>query len=165
MAANQSSHLQPNGSNFATWVAGLNRVLCVDFNSEHSVNDSPSLLENSSPQENRVVSHFINVTLPSDFSLFIVIISSHMTAKEFFDTIREICFPGNHFQKLKVVCDLVDILIKNGLGQQKTNSTVIRKTFAMFKKLAVEADKLEGLLAQTACHTPLLLIKWHLNSS
>ncbi|MBW0527251.1 hypothetical protein O181_066966 [Austropuccinia psidii MF-1] len=44
--ANWSSHLQSNRSNFAKWVVGLNQVLCIALNSELSVDDCPSLLEN-----------------------------------------------------------------------------------------------------------------------
>ncbi|MBW0482318.1 hypothetical protein O181_022033 [Austropuccinia psidii MF-1] len=93
-AANCSNHLQGNGSNFADWVSGLNRVLCVALNSELSVNDSPSLLKNHSPQENRAISHFIDATLPPDFALCIGVILSYTTAKEFFDT-KTRCCPGN----------------------------------------------------------------------
>ncbi|MBW0464015.1 hypothetical protein O181_003730 [Austropuccinia psidii MF-1] len=33
-AANRSSHLHHNGSSFAEWVGGINRVLCIAFNLE-----------------------------------------------------------------------------------------------------------------------------------
>ncbi|MBW0479846.1 hypothetical protein O181_019561 [Austropuccinia psidii MF-1] len=131
--------------------------------SELSVDNSPSLLENRSAQENRAVSHFINAMLPPNFTLCIGVIPSHTMAKEFFDAIKARCCPGNHFQKLKVMRDLVNMLVDNGSGQPRTKSVVIlsiRKTFAMFKKLGVEADKLEGLLAQAACHAPLPSIRW-----
>ncbi|MBW0540558.1 hypothetical protein O181_080273 [Austropuccinia psidii MF-1] len=61
-AADRSNHLLQDGSNVAEWVAGLNRVLCVAFNSEHLVEELPSLLNNCSAQENRAISHFINAT-------------------------------------------------------------------------------------------------------
>ncbi|MBW0501222.1 hypothetical protein O181_040937 [Austropuccinia psidii MF-1] len=159
-AANCSGHLQGNGSNFAKWVSGLNRVLCIALSSELLVNDSPSLLENCSPQENREISHFIDATLPPDFALCIGVVPSCTTAKEFFSTIKARCFPGNQFQKLKVVCNLLGMLVKNGSGQLKPNSTIIltlQKSFALFKKLGVEADEIEGLLAQAACHAPSTL--------
>ncbi|MBW0490247.1 hypothetical protein O181_029962 [Austropuccinia psidii MF-1] len=50
-AVDRSSHLQQDGFNFAKWVAGLNRVLGVAFNSELLVNDLPLLLGSRSPQE------------------------------------------------------------------------------------------------------------------
>ncbi|MBW0464354.1 hypothetical protein O181_004069 [Austropuccinia psidii MF-1] len=156
-AADCSNHLQGNGSNFAEWVSGLNRVLCIALSSELSVNDSPSLLENCFSQESRAISHFIDATLPPDFLLCIGVVPSHTTAKEFFDAIQTRCFPGNHFQKLKVVCNLLGILIENGAGQPKSNSAVIltlRKSFGMFKKLGVKVDELKGLFAQVACHAP-----------
>ncbi|MBW0481817.1 hypothetical protein O181_021532 [Austropuccinia psidii MF-1] len=40
-AADQSSHLQNNRSNFAKWVAGLNRVLCIALNSKLLVDNNP----------------------------------------------------------------------------------------------------------------------------
>ncbi|MBW0520872.1 hypothetical protein O181_060587 [Austropuccinia psidii MF-1] len=81
-------------------------------------------------------------------------------AKEFFDAIKARCCPGSRFQKLQVVKDLLDLLIENDTGQHKPNSTVIlslRKTFVIFKKLGINGDKLEGLLAQAACHPPASL--------
>ncbi|MBW0526011.1 hypothetical protein O181_065726 [Austropuccinia psidii MF-1] len=68
-ADNQSNHLQNNSSNFSKWATGLNRVLCIALHSEISVKDCPSLLENCFPQENRAISHFIDATMPPDFSL------------------------------------------------------------------------------------------------
>ncbi|MBW0498255.1 hypothetical protein O181_037970 [Austropuccinia psidii MF-1] len=118
-AADRSNHLLQDGSNFA----GLNRVLCVSFNSEHLVDDLPSLLDNRSAQENRAISHFIDATLPPDFALCIGVVPACATAKEFSDAIKA--------------------------------STVIlslHKTFAIFKKLGIDGDELEGLLAQAACH-------------
>ncbi|MBW0577263.1 hypothetical protein O181_116978 [Austropuccinia psidii MF-1] len=87
-AANRSNHLQSNGSSFVEWVSGINWVLCVALNSKLSVGDSPSLLENCSPQENRAISHFVNATLPSNFALCVGIVPSCATEKEFFDMIK-----------------------------------------------------------------------------
>ncbi|MBW0581670.1 hypothetical protein O181_121385 [Austropuccinia psidii MF-1] len=156
-AADQSNHLLNNGSNFVEWVAGLNRVLCIAFNSELLVNDNPSLLENRSPQENRAILHFIDATILPDFALCIWVIPARTSSKDFFDTIKARCFPGNRFQKLKVVRDLLSVLIENGAGHPQSNTTIIVtlcRVFAMFKKLGVDANELEGLLAQAACHAP-----------
>ncbi|MBW0484399.1 hypothetical protein O181_024114 [Austropuccinia psidii MF-1] len=156
-AADCSNHLLNDGFNFAEWVAGLNRVLCIVFDSELSVDNTPSLLENRSPQENRAILHFIDVTIPPDFSLCIGVIPACTSSKDFFDAIKARCCPRNCFQKLKVVRDLLGVLIENGAGQPQSNTTIIltlRRAFAMFKKLGVDADKLEGLLAQAACHAP-----------
>ncbi|MBW0527840.1 hypothetical protein O181_067555 [Austropuccinia psidii MF-1] len=125
-----------------------------------SADNLPLLLENCSPQENRVISHFINAILPPDFTLCINVVPACATAKEFFNTIKVRCCPGNCFQKLQVVRDLLNSLVDNGASQHKPNSTIIlslHKTFAIFKKLGIDADKLEGLLAQAACHTPASL--------
>ncbi|MBW0542201.1 hypothetical protein O181_081916 [Austropuccinia psidii MF-1] len=159
-SADRSNHLQQDGSNFSKWVSSLNRVLCVTFNSEHLVDNIPSLLDNRSPQENRPISHFIDATLPPDFALCIGIVPARAMAKEFFDAIKARCFPGNPFQKLQLVKDLLDLLIENGTSQHKPNSTIIlslRKTFVIFKKLGVDGDQLEGLLAQAVCHPPASL--------
>ncbi|MBW0488809.1 hypothetical protein O181_028524 [Austropuccinia psidii MF-1] len=51
--------LRSDGTNFLEWVASLNWVLCIAFNSNMSVDNSPSLLNNRTPQENREISHFI----------------------------------------------------------------------------------------------------------
>ncbi|MBW0582746.1 hypothetical protein O181_122461 [Austropuccinia psidii MF-1] len=156
-AANQSIHFQSSGSNFAKWVAGLNRVLCIALNSKLLAYNCSSLLENQSPQENRAILHFIDAKIPPDYALFIGVVPAHTTAQEFFDAIKARCCPGNCFQKLKVVCDLLDVLVENGAGQPKLNTTLILtlfRTFAIFQKLGVEADKLEGLLAQAVCHAP-----------
>ncbi|MBW0484411.1 hypothetical protein O181_024126 [Austropuccinia psidii MF-1] len=156
-AANQSNHLQSNRSNFSKWVLGLNRALCIALNSELSVDDCPSLLENQSPQENRAILHFIDATIPPDYALCIGVVVARTTAKEFFNSIKARCCPGNSFQKLKVVCDLLDVLVENGAGQPKPNTTLILtlcRTFTIFKKLGAEADELEGLLAQAAFHAP-----------
>ncbi|MBW0473636.1 hypothetical protein O181_013351 [Austropuccinia psidii MF-1] len=93
--------------------------------------------------------------LPPDFALCIGIVPAHTTAKEFFNAIKARCCPGNQFQKLKVICNLLDVLVENGAVQPKPNSTIILtlcRTFAIFKKLGIKADELEGLLAQAACH-------------
>ncbi|MBW0502834.1 hypothetical protein O181_042549 [Austropuccinia psidii MF-1] len=156
-AANRSTHLHYNGSNFAEWVVSINRVLCVALNTELLVDDLPSSLENCSPQENRAISHFIDATLPPDFALCIGVVWARTMAKEFFDVIKTRCCPGNHFQKLKVVKTVLDLLVENGAGQPKPNSAIIlslRKSFAIFKKLGIDANELEGRLAQTACHAP-----------
>ncbi|MBW0494788.1 hypothetical protein O181_034503 [Austropuccinia psidii MF-1] len=139
------------------WVAGLNNVLCIAFNSKLSVDDNPLLLENRSPQENRAISHFIDVTIPPDFALCIGVILARTSSKDFFDAIKARCCPGNHFQKLKVVRDLLGVLIEKGAGHPQSNTTIIltlRRAFSMFKKLGVDADELEGLLAQPVCHAP-----------
>ncbi|MBW0506188.1 hypothetical protein O181_045903 [Austropuccinia psidii MF-1] len=83
-AANCFDHLQRNGSNFTEWVACLNRVLCVAFNSEMSVDDSPSLLESCSPAENCAISHFIDASIPPSFAVCIGIIPSHTLAEKKF---------------------------------------------------------------------------------
>ncbi|MBW0496322.1 hypothetical protein O181_036037 [Austropuccinia psidii MF-1] len=156
-AADQSDHLLNNGSNFAEWVAGLNRVLCIAFNSKLLVNDNPLLLENQSPQENRAILHFINATIPPQFALYIGIIPARTSSKDFFDSIKARCCPKNCFQNLKVVCNLLSVLIENGAGHPQSNTTLILtlcRVFAMFKKLGVDPNELEGLLAQAACHAP-----------
>ncbi|MBW0512034.1 hypothetical protein O181_051749 [Austropuccinia psidii MF-1] len=55
-AADCFGKLQGGGSNFPEWVAFLNRILCVAFNSEASVKDSPSLLDGQFPQARRAIS-------------------------------------------------------------------------------------------------------------
>ncbi|MBW0499426.1 hypothetical protein O181_039141 [Austropuccinia psidii MF-1] len=156
-AADHSNHLLNDGLNFAEWVAGLNRVLCIVFDSELLVDDAPSLLENRSPQENRAISHFIDATILPNFALCIGVILARTSSKDFFDAIKARCCPGNRFQKLKVGRDMLGMLIENGAGQPQSNTTIILKlfrAFAMFKKLGVDANKLEGLLAQAVCHAP-----------
>ncbi|MBW0467839.1 hypothetical protein O181_007554 [Austropuccinia psidii MF-1] len=81
-AADCFDHLQSNGGSFTEWVACLNRVLCVAFNSKMLVKDSPSLLENRSPAENCAISHFINASIPPNFALCIGIIPSRTLAKK-----------------------------------------------------------------------------------
>ncbi|MBW0477979.1 hypothetical protein O181_017694 [Austropuccinia psidii MF-1] len=159
-AANRSSHLHHNNSNFAKWVVGLDRVLCVSLNSEFLVDDLPSSLDNRSLQENRAISHFINAMLTPNFALCIGIVPAHTTAKEFFDAIKSRCCPGNCFQKLKVAREMLELLVENSSGQPKPNSAIILllyKSFAIFKKLGIDADELEGLLAQAVCHSPASL--------
>ncbi|MBW0488630.1 hypothetical protein O181_028345 [Austropuccinia psidii MF-1] len=159
-AADRSNHLHHNGSNFSEWVSGINRVLCIAFNLELSVDNLPSSLENRSPQENRAISHFIDATLPPNFALCIGVVLACTTAKEFFDVIKARCCPGNCFQKLKVARDMLNLLVENGSGQPKPNSTIVLllcKSFAIFKKLGIDADELEGLLAQAVCHAPASL--------
>ncbi|MBW0500492.1 hypothetical protein O181_040207 [Austropuccinia psidii MF-1] len=77
-----------DSTNYPEWVASLNRVLCIAFNSDVSSDDSPSLLNNQTPCENRAISHFIDATLPADFALCIRIMPLHATLKEFFDAIK-----------------------------------------------------------------------------
>ncbi|MBW0514301.1 hypothetical protein O181_054016 [Austropuccinia psidii MF-1] len=70
------------------------------------------------------------------------------------------CASALYQPKLQVVRDLLDLLVENRTGQHKPNSTIIlslRKTFGIFKKLGVDGDELEGLLAQAACHPPASL--------
>ncbi|MBW0526309.1 hypothetical protein O181_066024 [Austropuccinia psidii MF-1] len=125
-----ADHLQSDGGSFTEWVAGLNHVLCVAFNSEMSVDDSPSLLDNRLPQENRAISHFIDVFIPQD-----------------------------RFQKLKIARDLLQMLVVNSSGNPKSNTSIvlsIRRTFAMFKKLNIKADKLEELIVQKGNKKPSL---------
>ncbi|MBW0501141.1 hypothetical protein O181_040856 [Austropuccinia psidii MF-1] len=157
LARNSNAAEMHNGSNFAEWVSGLNKVLCIAFNSELLVDNNPLLLENHSPQENRAISHFIDVTIPPDIALCIGVIPARTSSKDSFDAIKARCCPGNRFQKLKVVRDSLGVLIENGTGHPQSNTTNILtlcRAFAMFKKLGVDADELEGLLAQAACHAP-----------
>ncbi|MBW0508783.1 hypothetical protein O181_048498 [Austropuccinia psidii MF-1] len=154
---NRFNRLQSDGSNFTEWVACLNRVLCIAFNSEMLIDDSPSLLDNRSPAENRAISHFIDASIAADFALCIGIIPSRTSAKSFFDAVKARCCPGSRFQKLKVTRDLLNTLVENASGDPKPNTSIVlslRQTFAMFKKLNVDADELKGLLAQAACHAP-----------
>ncbi|MBW0475827.1 hypothetical protein O181_015542 [Austropuccinia psidii MF-1] len=64
----QSNYLLSNGSNFAEWVSGLNRVLGITLYSEVLVDNNLLLLESRSPQENRAISHFINAAIPPNFA-------------------------------------------------------------------------------------------------
>ncbi|MBW0474000.1 hypothetical protein O181_013715 [Austropuccinia psidii MF-1] len=138
-----------------TALTSLNCVLCVAFNSEASIEDSPSLLDGRSPQENWAISHFIDALIPHNFALCIGVIPSHSTAKEFFDAIKAQCCPGSRFHKLKVVCELLRILVASDANTTNTSIVLsLRCTFAMFKKLVIKADELEGLLAQATCWAP-----------
>ncbi|MBW0467033.1 hypothetical protein O181_006748 [Austropuccinia psidii MF-1] len=84
-----------DGSNFPEWVSSLNCVLSIAFNSEALVDDSPSLLDGQSPQENQAISHFIDASIPHDFALCIGVIPSQVTARDFFDAIKARCCPGS----------------------------------------------------------------------
>ncbi|MBW0522009.1 hypothetical protein O181_061724 [Austropuccinia psidii MF-1] len=159
-AANCSTALKRNGSNFVEWLTCLNRVLCVAFNSETSIDDSPSPLNDLLPEENRAIFHFINASIPHEFALWIRINPSQTTARAFFDAIKTRCFPGNCLKKLHVVCEMLTMLVENGSGSPWPNNVLVLslcRTFAILKKLGVEADELKGLLAQAACHTPATL--------
>ncbi|MBW0500886.1 hypothetical protein O181_040601 [Austropuccinia psidii MF-1] len=137
-AANRFAPLKSDGSNFAEWLSCLNRVLC----------------------ENRVICHFIDASIPHKFALCIGVTPLRSTAKEFFEAIKTRCCPGNRFEKLRIVRDMLNMLVKNGSGAPRPNNTLVlslRRTFAMFKKLGIKADELEGLLAQAACHAPATL--------
>ncbi|MBW0547748.1 hypothetical protein O181_087463 [Austropuccinia psidii MF-1] len=124
-AANRFDCFQGNGASFSEWVAFLNRVLCIAFNSEMSVDDSPSLLDNHSPQENREISHFINMSIPPDFALCIGIVSSCTFSKKIFEAIKAQCCPGSCFEKLKVVWDLLQMLVENASGNPKSNTSIV----------------------------------------
>ncbi|MBW0554243.1 hypothetical protein O181_093958, partial [Austropuccinia psidii MF-1] len=55
---------------------------------------------------------------------------------------------------------MLNMLVKNGSGAPRPSNMLVlslRRTFAMFKKLGIEADELEGLLAQSLCHAPATL--------
>ncbi|MBW0524107.1 hypothetical protein O181_063822 [Austropuccinia psidii MF-1] len=132
-------------------------VLCIVFDSELLVDNNPLLLESCYPQENRAILHFIDATILPNFALCIGVIPARTSSKDFFNAIKARCCPGNRFQKLKVVRDLLGVLIENGAGQPQSNTTIIstlRRAFAIFKKLGVDTDELEGLLAQAGCHAP-----------
>ncbi|MBW0486338.1 hypothetical protein O181_026053 [Austropuccinia psidii MF-1] len=60
-AANHFAPLQCDGTNFPEWVASLNQVLCIAFNSDMSVDDSPSLLDNQTP---RKIGQFLTLSMP-----------------------------------------------------------------------------------------------------
>ncbi|MBW0504802.1 hypothetical protein O181_044517 [Austropuccinia psidii MF-1] len=140
-AANRFASLKSDCSKFSEWLACLNRVISVAFNTEILVNDSPSSLNNQSPEENRVICHFIDASIPHEFALCVSITPSQLTVKAFFVAIKAHCSPGNRFEKLQLVCSMLTMLIENGSGAPRPNN----------------ADKLEGLLAQAACHTPTTL--------
>ncbi|MBW0527811.1 hypothetical protein O181_067526 [Austropuccinia psidii MF-1] len=49
------------------------------------------------------------------------------------------------------------MLVTNNSDSPKSNTSIVlllRRTFAMFKKLGIEADELKGLLAQATCRAP-----------
>ncbi|MBW0501191.1 hypothetical protein O181_040906 [Austropuccinia psidii MF-1] len=55
---------------------------------------------------------------------------------------------------------MLGMLVKNVSGAPQPNKVLVlslRRTFAMFKKLGIEADEFEGLLAHAACHAPTTL--------
>ncbi|MBW0492654.1 hypothetical protein O181_032369 [Austropuccinia psidii MF-1] len=108
-------------------------------------------------RKNRAISHFTDATVSHDFVLCIGIIPLRTTAKQFFEAIETRLCPGNHFQKLKVVRNMVNLPVENGSGAPKSNTQLIlllRQTLVLFKKLKVGAEELEGLIAQAACHAP-----------
>ncbi|MBW0571958.1 hypothetical protein O181_111673 [Austropuccinia psidii MF-1] len=134
-AANRFAPLKRNGSNFAEWLTRLD-------------------------QENRAICHFIDTSIPHKFAFCVGITPSRSTAKAFFVAIRARCFPGNHFEKLQIVCGMLTMLVKNGSGTPQPNNVLVLSLCCMFvllKKLGLEADELEGLLAQAACHAPATL--------
>ncbi|MBW0524225.1 hypothetical protein O181_063940, partial [Austropuccinia psidii MF-1] len=125
--------------------------------SRASIEDSPSLLNGRSPQENRAISHFIDALIPHNFALCIGVIPSCATEKEFFKAIKARCCPGSCCHKLKVVRELLRILVANNADAPTTNTSIVFSlhcTFAMFKKLGIEANELKGLLAQATCWAP-----------
>ncbi|MBW0476849.1 hypothetical protein O181_016564 [Austropuccinia psidii MF-1] len=159
-AADCFASLKSNGSNFAEWLTCLDRVISVAFNTEMSVDDSPSSLKNRSPEENRAIFHFIDAAIPHKFALCVGITPLQSTEKAFFVAIKARCSPGNRFEKLRLVRSMLTMLIENGSGTPCPNNVIIlslRCTFVLLKKLGVEADELEGLLAQAACHAPATL--------
>ncbi|MBW0563558.1 hypothetical protein O181_103273 [Austropuccinia psidii MF-1] len=97
-AANHFPKHKGDSSNFPEWVSSLNYVLSIAFNSEALVDDSPSLLDGRSPQENQAISHFIDVSIPHNFALYIGVIPSRVTARDFFDAIKARCCPGSCMQ-------------------------------------------------------------------
>ncbi|MBW0499751.1 hypothetical protein O181_039466 [Austropuccinia psidii MF-1] len=156
-AANCFAPLKSDGSNFAEWLTCLNRVLCVALNNEMLINNPLSSSDNWLPEANRDICHFIDVSITHEFALCIGITPLPLTAKDFFDTIKAPCCPGNRFKKLQIVHKMLGMLVENGSGAPQLNNVLVLSsccTFAMFKKLGIEADELKGLLAQAVCHTP-----------
>ncbi|MBW0461359.1 hypothetical protein O181_001074 [Austropuccinia psidii MF-1] len=96
--ANSFAPLKSNGSNFSEWLTCLNRVLCVALNTEISIENSPSSINNQSPHENRAICHFIDASIPHEFALCIGITPLKSMAKAFFDAIKARFCPGNHFE-------------------------------------------------------------------
>ncbi|MBW0536489.1 hypothetical protein O181_076204 [Austropuccinia psidii MF-1] len=159
-AANCFAPLKSDGLNCAEWLTCLNRVLSVAFNTEMLVDDSPSSPNNQLPEENRAICHFIDVSIPHQFALCVGITPLCLTAKAFFVAIKACCCPRNRFEKLRIVCGMLTMLVKNGPGTPRPNNILILSlccTFVLLKKLGVEADELEGLLAQAVCHAPATL--------
>ncbi|MBW0461677.1 hypothetical protein O181_001392 [Austropuccinia psidii MF-1] len=155
-AANCFAPLKSDRSNFAEWLTCLNRVLCVALNTEMLIDNSVSSINNRFPEENRAICHFIDVSIPHKFALCIGVTPSRLTAKDFFDAIKARCCPGNRLEKLQIIREMLGMLVKNGSGAPQPNKVLVLSlccTFAMFKKLGIKADELEGLLAQAACHT------------
>ncbi|MBW0461443.1 hypothetical protein O181_001158 [Austropuccinia psidii MF-1] len=114
--ANRFAPLKSNRSNFAEWLTCLGRVLSVAFNTEMSVDDSPTSLNNQLLEENRAICHFINASILHKFSLCVSITPSRLTAKAFFIAIKACCCPGNRFEKLQIVCGMLTMMVKNGSG-------------------------------------------------
>ncbi|MBW0481301.1 hypothetical protein O181_021016 [Austropuccinia psidii MF-1] len=159
-AADLFAPLKSDGSSFVKWLSCLNQVLCVSFNTKMLIDNSPSSINNRSPEESRAICHFINASIPHEFALCIGVTPSRSTAKDFFETIKAHCCPGNCFEKNRIICNMLNMLVWNGSGAPRPNNVLVlslRRTFAMFKKLGIEADEFEGLLAQAACHAPATL--------
>ncbi|MBW0462496.1 hypothetical protein O181_002211 [Austropuccinia psidii MF-1] len=151
-AANCVAPLKSNGSNFSECLTCLNTEMLID--------NSLSSIDNWSLEENRAICHFINVSIPHKFALCIGFTPLQLKAKDFFDAIKAHCCPGKHFEKLWIIREMLGMLVKNGSGSPKRNNVLVLslcRTFAIFKKLGIKADELEGLLAQAACHTPTTL--------
>ncbi|MBW0460745.1 hypothetical protein O181_000460 [Austropuccinia psidii MF-1] len=112
------------------------------------------------PFPTRQLGYFTLHQCSTHFALCVGIIPLHTTAEDFFKEIKAILFPGNCFQKLKVVHEMVNLLVENRSGTPKPNATLIfslHSRFVMFKKSKFESDKIKGLLAQEACHVPARL--------
>ncbi|MBW0473335.1 hypothetical protein O181_013050 [Austropuccinia psidii MF-1] len=63
-----------------------------------------------------------------------------------------------HFmQEPYQAADFFDCLQSDGANFPEWVALLSTQNFAMFKKLGIEAEELEGLLAQTLCHVPLTL--------
>ncbi|MBW0518647.1 hypothetical protein O181_058362 [Austropuccinia psidii MF-1] len=138
--------LKSNGSNFAEWLACLDWVISVAINTEILVVDSPSSLDNQSPEENRAICHFINVSIPHEFALCVGITPSQLTAKAFFITIKACCSCRNRFEKLRLIRSMLTMLVKNRSGTPQPNDVIIlflTRTFVLLKKLGIKADELE----------------------
>ncbi|MBW0528986.1 hypothetical protein O181_068701 [Austropuccinia psidii MF-1] len=124
------------------------------------VYNSPSSLNNRLPEENRAICHFIDTSIPHEFALCVGITPSRSKEKAFFVAIKAYCSLGNRFEKLFLVRSTLTMLVKNGSGTPQPNNMIILLlccTFVLLKKLGVDVNKLEGLLAQAACHAPATL--------